>query len=299
MTNRSRRNRDFLCSVSSQDSVPLHDIFITPNDSKQNFIVSTHDIWTDDWSDPVYFDFDRIDPDLFFDNGKTYVAGSAPGSGINLIEIEIETGEKLSPERTIWTGSGDEHPEGPHIYQQKGFYYLMVAEGGTHEGHMVTMAREKEIWGHSTPDIAMYFRMDKDSGGGVCLGVRKDRKGQDPLGREIFLTRGDWTGDWLALQQVTTFTGRLAGAGQQARLSPAPNVGLVHIRDPDLVNDEMSDAGATAILPASAADLDNPRVSPTFTGKKQHVLTGHSEVILCRESEPRRTGAREGWPGLL
>jgi hypothetical protein len=60
---------------------------------------------------------------------------------------------------------------------------------------------------------------------------------------------------------------------------------LVYIRDPDLRNYEISDAGATAALTASQVDLDHPELSPTFVGKRQRVLAGQSEVILCRESE--------------
>jgi beta-xylosidase len=32
----------------------------------QNFILTTADIVSEDWSDPVYFDFKGIDPDIFF-----------------------------------------------------------------------------------------------------------------------------------------------------------------------------------------------------------------------------------------
>ncbi|CAN9248361.1 unnamed protein product [Alternaria alternata] len=35
--------------------------------SFQNFIVFTTDIYSSDWSDPVYFEFYGIDPSLFFD----------------------------------------------------------------------------------------------------------------------------------------------------------------------------------------------------------------------------------------
>ncbi|KAJ4186250.1 hypothetical protein NW767_012670, partial [Fusarium falciforme] len=117
--------------------------------SSANFIVSTQDIWGNQWSDPVYLDFDEIDPSIFFDHGKAYLQGSAspgPFNKISLFEIDLQTGKKLSEERTIWTGTGGIFPEGPHIYKRNGWYYLVISEGGTWEGHMVTMARSRGIW---------------------------------------------------------------------------------------------------------------------------------------------------------
>ena len=38
-------------------------------------------------------------------------------------------------------------PEAPHIYKKDGFYYLMIAEGGTSFYHAVTIARSREALG--------------------------------------------------------------------------------------------------------------------------------------------------------
>lgn len=70
---------------------------IHPDDSSpyvsENFIVSTNDIWSDEWSDPVYFDFRGIDPCIFSDtDGRTYMQGSAapgPMMKIHLCEIDL------------------------------------------------------------------------------------------------------------------------------------------------------------------------------------------------------------------
>lgn len=44
--------------------------------SSQNFVISTKDIWADNWGDPVYLKFNGIDPSLLFDDdSKTYVQG--------------------------------------------------------------------------------------------------------------------------------------------------------------------------------------------------------------------------------
>ena len=41
----------------------------------------------------------------------------------------------------MWRGSGGFGPEAPHLYRIGGYYYLMLAEGGTHVGHQITIAR--------------------------------------------------------------------------------------------------------------------------------------------------------------
>ena len=105
-------------------------------------------VWTDDingeWSDPVWIDHGGIDPSLFWDDdGKVYYLGS----GMRQFEIDLETGKKLSEVKQIWTGTGGRCPEGPHMYKRDGWYYLLIAEGGTEYGHMQTIARSRSVWG--------------------------------------------------------------------------------------------------------------------------------------------------------
>ncbi len=96
------------------------------------------------WSDPFWIEAQGIDPDLFFDeDGRVYVISSTFG----LYEIDIKTGKTLSEIRKVYNGTGGRYPEGPHIYKKDGFYYLMIAEGGTEEAHSETIARSKSIWG--------------------------------------------------------------------------------------------------------------------------------------------------------
>jgi len=120
-------------------------------DQTENFIVSTTDIWSGQWSDAIPFSFQGIDPSIFFDSdGKSYIQGSAapgPMTRIHLFEIDLRTGEKLSEEKEIWKGTGGEYPEGPHLYKKDEWYYVVISEGGTFEGHMITVARSRDIWG--------------------------------------------------------------------------------------------------------------------------------------------------------
>lgn len=104
------------------------------------------------WSNPVWIKTPGIDPSLFFDdNGKVYVTSAQNWgpvqNGIMMSEIDIKTGELLSEPVSIWKGSGNKYPEGPHIYKKDGFYYLLIAEGGTEYGHGVTIGRSQNIWG--------------------------------------------------------------------------------------------------------------------------------------------------------
>ncbi|KAK2469333.1 hypothetical protein H9L39_19050 [Fusarium oxysporum f. sp. albedinis] len=150
-----------------------------------NFIISTDDIWACDWSNPLYFDFHGIDPDLFFDdNGRVYV----------------------TPERTIWGGFSKIIPEGPHIYKRGEWYYLLDAEGGTHEGHRLAMARSRDIFGPyeqcpHNPILRPQSQDDKPyvcwAGHGdliqdpkgawwlLCLAARSDKQGRDESWPEI------------------------------------------------------------------------------------------------------------------
>ncbi|MHA6528804.1 glycoside hydrolase family 43 protein [Paenibacillus sp. BAC0078] len=117
----------------------------TTNDTtRQNFYIWTDDIYGE-WSEPIYVDQGGIDPDLYFEEGKTYFMSNGTddfgASGIVQCEIEIETGRKLTPSRSIWQGTGGRYLESPHMYKINGRYYLMAAEGGTEYGHMITYAR--------------------------------------------------------------------------------------------------------------------------------------------------------------
>ncbi|OKP77619.1 glycoside hydrolase [Paenibacillus helianthi] len=117
----------------------------TTNDTtRQNFYVWTDDIYGE-WSEPINVDQGGIDPDLYFEDGKTYFMSNGTdddgAAGIVQCEIDIESGRKLSPSRSVWQGTGGRYLESPHLYKINGRYYLMAAEGGTEYGHMVTYAR--------------------------------------------------------------------------------------------------------------------------------------------------------------
>lgn len=120
-------------------------------EGKPNFIVTTDDIHGE-WSEPVRIDQLGIDPSLFWDDdGTAYYTGTGHDEngkqGIVMFALNTEAGEILSEKKIVWHGTGGRCPEGPHLYKINGMYYLLIAEGGTEYGHMVTIARSENIWG--------------------------------------------------------------------------------------------------------------------------------------------------------
>lgn len=286
----------------------------------ENFAVSTQDIWAGEWSDPVYFDFKGIDPSLFFDDdGRVYMHGSAapgPMTTIHLFEIDLKTGKKLSEEKKIWGGTGGIYPEGPHIYKKDGWYYLMISEGGTHENHMITVARSKDVWGpydafgenpiltaQGTDEYIRYTGhcdMFSDQEGrwwGVCLGVRK-KESRFIMGRETFLFTGEWgEGEWPKLNQVI-LNPVLADGTKLSRpeykhtpLSSEALVDFLYIRDAKLSNYKFLNNNMSITLKASSGDVSKWEDQPTFVGKRQRLLEGCSAVTLRRPSDTTKVEA--------
>ncbi|KAI0813342.1 glycoside hydrolase family 43 protein [Xylaria sp. FL0064] len=178
------------------------------------------------WSDPVTFQTSSIDPDLFWDDdGKAYVATQS----VVLQEINLDTGELSQPPVSLWNGTGGVWPEGPHLYRKDGYYYLMIAEGGTETNHSITIARSRNLKGpyeayENNPILTNrgtneYFQtvghgdLFQDPAGnwwGMCLATRS---GPDweiyPMGRETVLFPVTWDkGEWPVLQPVR---GKMSG----------------------------------------------------------------------------------------
>lgn len=196
---------------------------VTNNNSFQkNFYVYADDI-TGEWSEPIFVDQEGIDPSLFFEGDKVYFTTNGTdenGDGcIIQSEIDIETGEQLSPPEKIWGGSGGKYLESPHLYHFGDWYYLMVAEGGTEYGHMITYARSKTPYGPFEGYAANPVLSNRDLGGNinriqgighgdlvqddagntylVCLGFRQigEWLPYHHLGREVFLAGVTWDKD--------------------------------------------------------------------------------------------------------
>ena len=96
------------------------------------------------WEPPRFLPLDGIDPSLFADDdGRRYILLN-PGAMVARIG---EKGELLSEPEMISFGHARIKPEGPHLLKRDGWYYLFLAEGGTGEGHMETVARSRSLYG--------------------------------------------------------------------------------------------------------------------------------------------------------
>ena len=176
-------------------------------------------VWADDpqgpWSAPIWLDLPGIDPSLLQDEQhRVWYCGA--DQGIYLCQLNLADGSH-GPRIDIWTGTGGADPEGPHLYLKDNWYYLMIAEGGTGYGHMVTMARSRDITGpyEACPNNPVltnrslplsiqgtgHADLIEDENGNwwaVCLGIRplEEFPKRHLLGRETFLVPVVWEADW-------------------------------------------------------------------------------------------------------
>lgn len=218
------------------------------------------------WSEPTHFEFIGYDPSLFWDiDGTAYLTGAqatSTGTTIALAPFDPLTGKYLGstnypyapiprasnqapfnrPLTLTWNmhrynGTGIGTPEGPHLYHNSstGFYYILVAEGGTAENHRGSIARSTSITGpyEGFPDNPVvhaasnnsfiqsvgHADLFEDSSGqwwGVALAQRSGSRGVEtsPMGRETVLFPVRWDEDgWV----------RVEGAGVQGFMdAPLP-----------------------------------------------------------------------------
>jgi alpha-N-arabinofuranosidase len=126
---------------------------VCTNITQGNFICHTKNP-EEEWSEANWIDCPMgIDPSLTFTDEKCYYQLAAMAEGMSIIQFEINpfTGEILSEIREISQGCGGRDVEAPHVYKKDNAYYLLLAEGGTREGHMVTIQKSDSIWGPYQP----------------------------------------------------------------------------------------------------------------------------------------------------
>lgn len=176
-------------------------------------------------NDRIEVDVNGIDPDVYFEDGRMYLqfTGYVNDNGLKAlqqVEINPETGDILRGPEVICCGTGGRDVEGPHIVRNKGWYYLLAAEGGTGQGHMITIFRSRNLWGpyEDEPGVNPLFTnrdraeeplqnighadLFKDGNGCwwmTCLGTRPAQVGFSQItniGRETLLYPVRWDGDW-------------------------------------------------------------------------------------------------------
>ena len=193
-----------------------------------NFIVTASDP-AGPWSEPYWLeDAPGIDPSLFFDDdGRVWYVGNRGATHsqyeghteIWLQELDINTMRLTGEISTLWEGALKKAiwAEAPHLYKIHGFYYLMIAEGGTAHNHAVTIARSDKVTGpyegNPRNPILTHRHLGLDYpivGTGhadlvetqagewcmVCLAMRPYGGYFYNLGRETFLAPVRWEDDW-------------------------------------------------------------------------------------------------------
>ena len=114
------------------------------------------------WSDPIYLNSSGFDPSLFHDDdGRKWLVnvwwdyrarpprfpGDNSFSGIACQEYDVAKQKLKGPVTNIFKGTSAGLTEGPHLYHRDGWYYIMVAEGGTGYNHAATMGRSRSLEG--------------------------------------------------------------------------------------------------------------------------------------------------------
>ncbi|GGN93602.1 glycoside hydrolase 43 family protein [Actinoplanes lobatus] len=189
------------------------------------------------WDDGITINgIEGIDPDLAWDDdGQAYVTysgfvatGPDAGThhGIQQVRVDLTAGKALEAPRSLWSGTGRQFPEAPHVFRRGEHWYLLIAEGGTERGHAVSIARGPAITGPfegapANPILTASGQASRiqctghadlvagpDGGDDVLilLGVRTLGRTAafSPLGRETFATTVTWQDGWPRPQPLPT-----------------------------------------------------------------------------------------------
>jgi xylan 1,4-beta-xylosidase len=264
------------------------------------------------WSEPVWIQGEGIDPSLFFDEDeRVYFTHTGP-AGISQHEIDLATGQ-VGEARMIWEGTGGQYPEGPHLYRINGVYYLLISEGGTEYGHMLTVARSASPWGpfESCPANPILSHRSTSSpiqatGHGdfvqdpagnwwvVFLGIRPNGHWScHHLGRETFLAPVAWTAEgWPA-------PGRLAHQGPALHEVHSAEQVALEMEGPDLAPHSWPAKAPRDDFNAPAFGLSwnflrNPRPEDASLSERKGWLSLKGSAVSLNEADsPAWVGCRQ------
>ncbi len=251
---------------------------------------------------------DGIDPDIAWgEDGTAYITysglileGDDVGRhlGIQQVRVDLEEHIALEEPRSLWSGTGGQFPEAPHLYAVDGRWYLMIAEGGTERGHGISIARGDSPEGpfETAPQNPLVsarstIRPIQNTGHGdlvvgpdgdwlcILLGVRPRSmtRAFSALGRETFVTTVRWEEDgWPAIAPVLLNPRPGTRTEIDLRGAAALDGEWIAVRTtPDAVAELTQDGIA---LHGAGRSLDDPH--PVFLGRRQEHLTNTVTATL-------------------
>lgn len=179
------------------------------------------------WSEPIYLkDAQGIDPSLYFEGSRCFYIGQRTKKDakyfgdceIWLQELDLQEQKLTGEVYVLWDGAMKNAvwPEGPHLYKRNGYYYLLIAEGGTAFHHSICIARSKNLHGpyESCPMNPIFTHRNlghkaaiQNTGHGDMVETADGRwfmvmlatrplEGCSILGRETFIAEVVWEDDW-------------------------------------------------------------------------------------------------------
>lgn len=292
-----------------------------------NFIITAKDP-AGPWSDPfILNNAPGIDPSIFFDgDGKAYYTGTnavpdiAEYSGDNEIwlqELDLVTMQLIGSRYGLWRGALKHAiwSEGPHLYKVNGYYYLMIAEGGTDYHHSVTIARSTSLkgpyegnpanpilthrhLGRSYPIVnAGHADLVETQNGEwwmVALASRPYGGYYRNLGRETFLIPVVWEEGWPVVSP---------GTGCIEETYPVPDLPADSwVNEKDAITEDNYEAQSMEIFD----DFDKPALSPiwnllrtprepvyTLQEKASRLLLRLRPQMLSDKANPSFVGRRQ------
>ena len=280
------------------------------------------------WSEPIFVQETgwTMDPSLLFDDdGKVYYTrhGGEQHGGEYQAELDVHTGKLAEEPRKIWSGTGGQWPEGPHLYKIGKYYYLMIAEGGTSYWHSITVARSTSPWGpfescphnpllthRNMPDHpiqatghADLFEAADGTWWVVMLAIRPKGGQYHVLGRETFLAPVSWDKEgW----PVVCPNGTLELTMEAPKLTPHPyppekardefdektfNLCWNFVRNPLMENYSLTDRPGWLRLKGTTVTLDDMDAT-TFIGRRQEHFK--SRVTTLMDFTPKAEGQEAG-----
>lgn len=270
-----------------------------------NYVVTTNDI-NGEWSDPIYLNSAGFDGSIFHDDDEKIwytcmVVDHRKGKffgGIELREFDLEEQQLVGETYYLTEGTELGCTEGPHLYKRNGYYYLMLAEGGTEYGHAETMMRSKNLTGpyelhpnnpfltcadhpnHGLQKSGHASLIETQTGDWYItflVGRPLTTQGNCPLGRETAIEEIEWIDGWPYLKSGTSLP-RMVIPESKLELNPFPERS---IRD-DFNSDKLSLEFQSLRIPHS--DWASLTERPGFLRLKgrESLTSIHTQAMIAR-----------------